>query len=194
MISRLFLGVIDGELETEEQLRAFLEPYSPPAPPPPVTVRRTRGSRKTGEAKSKIPLEAAFDGDAMLWNWMRRRQAKSRIEDAEEDDGELPVSLPPAAKKSAPAPRKPLPGERSQLPGTKRRRTAPSKASPAAAKCSTKSRASCGGAHQTGQGARHGKAGESGATVNQPCFQPFRQAFSESCSSSCSQPCSGSCS
>ena len=62
MMSRLFLGVIDGKLETEEQLRAFLEPYSPPAPPPPVTVRRTRGSRKSGEAKSKIPLEeAAFD-------------------------------------------------------------------------------------------------------------------------------------
>ena len=35
MMSRLFLGVIDGKLETEEQLRAFLEPYSPPAPPPP---------------------------------------------------------------------------------------------------------------------------------------------------------------
>ena len=59
MMSRLFLGVIDGKLETEEQLRAFLEPYSPPAPPPPVTVRRTRGSRKSAEAKSKIPLEEA---------------------------------------------------------------------------------------------------------------------------------------
>ncbi len=30
MISGLFLGVIDGKLETDEQLRAFLEPYSPP--------------------------------------------------------------------------------------------------------------------------------------------------------------------
>ena len=53
MISSLFLGVIDGKLETEEQLRAFLEPYSPPAPPPPVTVRRSRGSKKGGEAKSR---------------------------------------------------------------------------------------------------------------------------------------------
>src|SRR6201994_1552147 len=63
MISGLFLGTIDGNLETEEQLRAFLEPYSPPAPPPPVTVRRTRGSRKSGEKKAKIAVEAGFDGE-----------------------------------------------------------------------------------------------------------------------------------
>ena len=74
MISGLFLGVIDGKLETDEQLRAFLEPYSPPAPPPPVTVRRTRGSKKSGEAKAKIPVEevaeeageeVAFDGEPL---------------------------------------------------------------------------------------------------------------------------------
>ncbi len=65
MIAGLFLGVIDGKLETEEQLRAFLEPYSPPAPPPPVTVRRTRGSKKAGEAKSKIPVEAEIDAEAL---------------------------------------------------------------------------------------------------------------------------------
>lgn len=54
MMDQLFLGTIDGKLETDEQLRAFLEPYSPPAPPPPVTVRRTKSSRKTGEAKAKV--------------------------------------------------------------------------------------------------------------------------------------------
>jgi tRNA nucleotidyltransferase (CCA-adding enzyme) len=54
MLDQLFFGTIDGKLETEEQLRAFLEPYSPPAPPPPVTVRRTRTSRKAGEAKGKV--------------------------------------------------------------------------------------------------------------------------------------------
>ena len=114
MTSKLFLGVIDGELETEEQLRAFLEPYSPPAPPPPVTVRRTRGSRKSGEAKSKIPLEAAFDGDAGDALELDDEEAgveagDEAVEDAEEEEGEVPVSLPPAAKKGAAAPRKPLP-------------------------------------------------------------------------------------
>ena len=30
MLAGLFLGTIDGQLETEEQLRAYLQPYSPP--------------------------------------------------------------------------------------------------------------------------------------------------------------------
>jgi tRNA nucleotidyltransferase/poly(A) polymerase len=108
MISRLFLGVIDGDLETEEQLRAFLEPYSPPAPPPPVTVRRTRGSKK-GE-KTKVLVEAAFDGDADdVLPLDEEEVAEEPIEDAEDEDegeSEPAVSLPPAAKKATPAPRK----------------------------------------------------------------------------------------
>jgi tRNA nucleotidyltransferase (CCA-adding enzyme) len=142
MISRLFLGVIDGNLETEEQLRAFLEPYSPPAPPPPVTVRRTRGSKKSGE-KSKVLVEAAFDGDAdevlPLDDEEAAEEPVEDVEDEDEGDSEPPVSLPPAAKKAAPAARK-SPAE-SQLnspvgkpsPGTKPEAPA-SKASPAVAK------------------------------------------------------------
>jgi len=109
MISRLFLGVIDGNLETEEQLRAFLEPYSPPAPPPPVTVRRTRGSKKSGE-KSKVLVEAAFDGDADEVLPLDEEEAAEEpiedVEDEDEGDSEPPVSLPPAVKKAAPAARK----------------------------------------------------------------------------------------
>jgi tRNA nucleotidyltransferase (CCA-adding enzyme) len=102
MLSGLFLGVIDGKLETEEQLRAFLEPYSPPAPPPPVTVRRTRGSKKAGEAKAKIPVEeAAFDGEPLE---LDDEEASEDIE--EEDEGEPEDSLPPVAKKSVPAAKK----------------------------------------------------------------------------------------
>ena len=109
MISRLFLGVIDGNLETEEQLRAFLEPYSPPAPPPPVTVRRTRGSKKSGE-KAKVLVEAAFDGDAddvlPLDDDEAPEEPIEDVEDEDEGDSEPPITLPPAAKKSAPAPKK----------------------------------------------------------------------------------------
>jgi tRNA nucleotidyltransferase (CCA-adding enzyme) len=142
MISRLFLGVIDGNLETEEQLRAFLEPYSPPAPPPPVTVRRTRGSKKSGE-KTKVLVEAAFDGDAddvlPLDDEEAAEEPSEDVEDEDEGDSEPPVTLPPAAKKSAPAAKR-SPAE-SRLdspegkpsPGTKP--DAPlSKASPAVAK------------------------------------------------------------
>src|SRR6201996_4995590 len=110
MISGLFLGTIDGQLETEEQLRAFLEPYSPPAPPPPVTVRRTRGSRKSGEKKALV--EAAFDGEAddvLQLDVDEDEIAEEPIEDVEDEeegDGEPAVSLPPAAKKSATASKK----------------------------------------------------------------------------------------
>jgi len=105
MISGLFLGVIDGKLETEEQLRAFLEPYSPPAPPPPVTVRRTRGSKKGGEAKTKIPVEeAAFDGEPLE---LDDDEAIEEVE-VEDEEGEPEDAVPPVAKKSAPAPKKAL--------------------------------------------------------------------------------------
>ena len=104
MLSQLFLGIIDGKLESEEQLRAFLEPYSPPAPPPPVTVRRTRGSKKSGEAKKIAVEEAAFDGDALELD--DDEVVEDLADEPEEDDGELPI--PPAPKKSV-ASKKSLP-------------------------------------------------------------------------------------
>ena len=51
IVESVFLKLIDGELTTPEEMRAFLEPQSPPAPPPQVTLKRTRGRR--GEAKLK---------------------------------------------------------------------------------------------------------------------------------------------
>src|ERR1700742_287740 len=114
MISRLFLGVIDGNLETEEQLRAFLEPYSPPAPPPPVTVRRTRGSKKSGEKKALV--EAAFDGDGEGGEGLQLddedvaeeaiEEPLEDVDDEDEGDSELPAIPPPIAKKASPAPKK----------------------------------------------------------------------------------------
>jgi hypothetical protein len=47
----LFLEFMDGKLQTEEEMRKFLEPYSPPAPPPPVSVRRAKP--KKAEPKKK---------------------------------------------------------------------------------------------------------------------------------------------
>ena len=99
MLSLLFLGIIDGKLESEEQLRAFLEPYSPPAPPPPVTVRRTRGSKKSGEAKKIAVEEAAFDGDALELD--DDEATEDVADEPDEDDGELPI--PPAPKKTVAA-------------------------------------------------------------------------------------------
>ena len=50
LLESLFFELMDGNLTTPEELKAFLEPHSPPAPPPPVNLRR-RAAKK--EAKSK---------------------------------------------------------------------------------------------------------------------------------------------
>lgn len=59
LLQELFFQLMDGKLQTEEEMRAFLEPYSPPAPPPPVTIRRSR--KKASEPK--IKTEKIFDED-----------------------------------------------------------------------------------------------------------------------------------
>lgn len=45
ILQAVFLEMIDGKLTTPEEIRAFLEPHSPPAPPPQVSVKRPRGKR-----------------------------------------------------------------------------------------------------------------------------------------------------
>ncbi len=74
LLHELFLAQIDGKLETDEALRAFLEPYSPPAPPPPVSLKRTRakkGAKRKGSARDededeteKEPEEADEEDEA----------------------------------------------------------------------------------------------------------------------------------
>lgn len=59
VVHQLFLELIDGKLNTPEELRAFLEPHSPPAPPPQVTIKRSRAKRGA-EAKIK---ERSFDDE-----------------------------------------------------------------------------------------------------------------------------------
>jgi tRNA nucleotidyltransferase (CCA-adding enzyme) len=54
---KVFLELIDGKLTTPEEMRAFLEPFSPPAPPPQVTIKRTRVKR------SEKVKEPVFDDD-----------------------------------------------------------------------------------------------------------------------------------
>ena len=49
LLDKLFFELMDNKLGTVEEMKAFLEPYSPPAPPPPVHLRRPRAAKK--EAK-----------------------------------------------------------------------------------------------------------------------------------------------
>jgi tRNA nucleotidyltransferase/poly(A) polymerase len=51
LLDKLTFAFMDGELPTEEAIRKFAEPYSPPAPPPPVIVRRSRAVKRVTEPK-----------------------------------------------------------------------------------------------------------------------------------------------
>jgi tRNA nucleotidyltransferase/poly(A) polymerase len=52
IVHAIFLELIDGRLTTPEETRAFLEPHSPPAPPPREVIKRPRAKRGA-EAKVK---------------------------------------------------------------------------------------------------------------------------------------------
>ncbi|HVC45849.1 MAG TPA: hypothetical protein VND90_01255 [Terracidiphilus sp.] len=59
ILQKVFLELIDGKLTTPEEIQAFLQPFSPPAPPPQVTIKRTR-ARRGAEARVK---ERSFDDE-----------------------------------------------------------------------------------------------------------------------------------
>ena len=61
LLETLFFAIMDGKLDSPEATKAFLEPYSPPAPPPPVNMRRRAVKReaKAPKPRSKKALAAA---------------------------------------------------------------------------------------------------------------------------------------
>src|ERR1700690_2608620 len=58
LVEKVFFELMDGKLGTVEEMKAFLEPYSPPAPPPAVHLRRARATKKDAKAKSRKKAEA----------------------------------------------------------------------------------------------------------------------------------------
>jgi tRNA nucleotidyltransferase (CCA-adding enzyme) len=59
LLEKLFFAIMDGKLDTPEATKAFLEPFSPPAPPPPVNMRRRPVKRDVKPAKSRSKKAAA---------------------------------------------------------------------------------------------------------------------------------------
>ena len=59
IVQTVFLQLIDGKLTTPEEAHAFLEPYSPPAPPPQVVIKRPRLKRADAKLKGD-----SFEEDA----------------------------------------------------------------------------------------------------------------------------------
>jgi tRNA nucleotidyltransferase (CCA-adding enzyme) len=63
LLDKLFFELMDSKLGTVEEMKAYLEPYSPPAPPPPVHMRRARVAKKDAKpAKSRKKAVVAEEG------------------------------------------------------------------------------------------------------------------------------------
>src|SRR5258708_36445828 len=63
LLDKLFFELMDGKLSTPEEMKAYLEPYSPPAPPPPVHLRRPRMAKKDAKPpKSRKKAVPAVEG------------------------------------------------------------------------------------------------------------------------------------
>jgi tRNA nucleotidyltransferase/poly(A) polymerase len=90
IVQTIFLELLDGKLSTPEELRAFLEPFSPPAPPPKEVIKRPRAKRGA-EARIK---EDSYDEE-------ESEESSDEEEDlddigGEDDDLDLGLSLPKA--------------------------------------------------------------------------------------------------
>jgi tRNA nucleotidyltransferase (CCA-adding enzyme) len=96
LLDKLFFELMDGKLGTVEEMKAYLEPYSPPAPPPPVHLRRPRVAKKDAKpAKSRKKAAAETSENGV-----------EAIEGSAPDETPAPVAAKPvksaAAAKAAP--------------------------------------------------------------------------------------------
>ncbi len=88
IVHAVFLEFIDGRLTTPEEMRAFLEPYSPPAPPPQVTIKRPRAKR--GAEKLK---EQSFDDEDEETEESLGDSDDEDLDDIGGDDEEIDLGL-----------------------------------------------------------------------------------------------------
>jgi tRNA nucleotidyltransferase (CCA-adding enzyme) len=111
LVEKLFFELMDSKLATVEEQKAFLEPYSPPAPPPPVHLRRARATKKEAKApktRKKAQVEAATDGvvvAAAASEQAAEVQAAAKPAKAEKKAAAVKTAEPAKApaKKAAPA-------------------------------------------------------------------------------------------
>ena len=173
LLEKLFFALMDGQLQTPEEMKAFLEPYSPPAPPPPVNMRRLRAAKKEAKPKGRAKKAAKLDEDEdeaglELENEIAAEVVKvldsgdddSDVEDGSEDEEEseaeetdeaeaAPVVVAPA--KAAKAPAKAAPVKAAPAPVKAAARVAAKKAvAPVKAVAAVKSSAPVQGSQKTG--------------------------------------------
>ena len=92
IVEKLFYELMDGRLGTVEEMKAFLEVYSPPAPPPPVHLRRARAAKKDakgakGRKKAVVVADSDDDED---------EDRDGHDDEDEDDDDDHPSKSPKA--------------------------------------------------------------------------------------------------
>jgi tRNA nucleotidyltransferase (CCA-adding enzyme) len=86
IVQSIFLQLIDDRLTTPEEMRAFLEPHSPPAPPPQVTIKRTRAKRGAEpKIKDSFDDEEEESEDGL--------QGEDDLDDMGGDDDEIGIGI-----------------------------------------------------------------------------------------------------
>jgi tRNA nucleotidyltransferase (CCA-adding enzyme) len=107
LLDKLFFELMDSKLGTVEEMKAYLEPYSPPAPPPPVHLRRARVAKKDAKpAKSRKKAAVEANGekqDAVASSGSGESEA-SAPPPAKSAPGKAPAAPAKAAAKKAAAP------------------------------------------------------------------------------------------
>ena len=91
LIEKIFLELIDGRLTEPEQMRAWLEPYSPPAPAPQPSFKRSRARRAESRLKEEIDDEDVHDDDL----------EEDGDLDTLHDEEDLDLSILPASEREA---------------------------------------------------------------------------------------------
>ena len=91
IVQAVFLELIDGRLTTPEEIRAYLEPHSPPAPPPKEIIKRPRAKRGA-EAKIK---EQSYEDDEDSGDGLDVDEDLDDI-GGDEDEIDLGLSIPKA--------------------------------------------------------------------------------------------------
>ncbi|MCU1321621.1 MAG: Polynucleotide adenylyltransferase region [Acidobacteriaceae bacterium] len=94
LLDTLFFELMDEKLGTVEEMKVFLEPYSPPAPPPPVHLRRPRAAKKEAKPAKSRKKVAVEEGEVPVV------EAAEDIEGSETET--TPAAKPAKAVKAAP--------------------------------------------------------------------------------------------
>jgi tRNA nucleotidyltransferase (CCA-adding enzyme) len=112
LVEKLFFAVMDSKLDTPEAARAFLEPFSPPAPPPPVNMRRRAVKREAKVAKprgKKAAAAAVADIDPVAEGGAIPVSAPAEGAKAKAPAKAVAAKAAPVAAKAAPAAKKAAP-------------------------------------------------------------------------------------